>query len=173
MCPQWRRPQGHQARPGNCNNSHPPYLPSQNPLLTSLQIPGVLSVHELHVWRLNQQKSLASAHVVTSDTDLSTFVSKAKIINECFHAYGIHSATLQPELAPPSYSAMASEVASIVDGDVHDEMVVSATSSSRRVEDDDNKRSGQASRRRDTEGPVPVCQINCGTGTCEEFTCCG
>ncbi|RWQ94244.1 putative cation diffusion facilitator family metal ion transporter [Paecilomyces variotii] len=62
------------------------------------KIPGVLSIHELHVWRLNQQKSLASVHVVISDRSVSSFLAMAKIINECFHAYGIHSATLQPEL---------------------------------------------------------------------------
>ncbi|KAL2012890.1 hypothetical protein VTN00DRAFT_415 [Thermoascus crustaceus] len=63
------------------------------------KIPGVLSIHELHVWRLNQQKSLASVHIVISDRSISSFHKMAKIINECFHAYGIHSATLQPELS--------------------------------------------------------------------------
>lgn len=62
-------------------------------------IPGVLAVHELHVWRLNQTKSLASAHVVVRDTDVKEFMGRAKVISECLHAYGIHSATLQPELA--------------------------------------------------------------------------
>ncbi|KAF2631513.1 cation efflux protein [Macroventuria anomochaeta] len=61
-------------------------------------IPGVLSVHELHVWRLDQRKAIASAHVVVSDPDVESFMRKAKVISECLHAYGIHSATLQPEL---------------------------------------------------------------------------
>ncbi|OJJ46393.1 hypothetical protein ASPZODRAFT_96615 [Penicilliopsis zonata CBS 506.65] len=63
------------------------------------KIPGVLAIHELHIWRLNQHKSLASVHVVISDHSVSHFLKLAKIINECFHAYGIHSATLQPEVA--------------------------------------------------------------------------
>jgi zinc transporter 1 len=62
-------------------------------------IPGVVSVHELHVWRLNQKKSIASAHIVVSDPDVESFMRKAKTFRECLHAYGIHSATLQPELA--------------------------------------------------------------------------
>ncbi|KAK0745180.1 cation efflux protein [Apiosordaria backusii] len=62
------------------------------------KIPGVHTVHELHVWRLNQEKSIASAHVVVSDPDMAKFMEKAKTISECLHAYGIHSATLQPEL---------------------------------------------------------------------------
>ncbi|KAH7378269.1 cation efflux system protein czcD [Pyrenochaeta sp. MPI-SDFR-AT-0127] len=62
-------------------------------------IPGVVSVHELHVWRLDQKKAIASAHIVVSDPDIASFMSKAKIFSQCLHAYGIHSATLQPELA--------------------------------------------------------------------------
>ncbi|KAL7649339.1 hypothetical protein ACMYSQ_012180 [Aspergillus niger] len=64
------------------------------------KIPGIESVHELHVWGLNQQKALASAHVVVKEHSVSSFVHLASVINECFHAYGIHSTTLQPELAP-------------------------------------------------------------------------
>ncbi|ESU16384.1 hypothetical protein SNK03_009575 [Fusarium graminearum] len=66
--------------------------------LTSAQIPGIESVHELHIWRLDQRKSIASAHIVVDDRTLEGFVDKAKIIMECLHAYGVHSATLQPEL---------------------------------------------------------------------------
>jgi zinc transporter 1 len=62
-------------------------------------IPGVQSVHELHVWRLDQKKAIASAHIVVSDPDIESFMLKAKTFRECLHAYGIHSATLQPELA--------------------------------------------------------------------------
>lgn len=63
------------------------------------QLDGVLAVHELHVWRLNQQKTLASAHITVSETQLSAFQALAKTVMECFHAYGIHGVTLQPELA--------------------------------------------------------------------------
>ncbi|KAI1875101.1 uncharacterized protein JN550_002530 [Neoarthrinium moseri] len=65
------------------------------------KIPGIESVHELHIWRLDQQKSIASAHVVVSDDNVTNFMDSAKTIKECLHAYGIHSATLQPELAQP------------------------------------------------------------------------
>lgn len=63
------------------------------------KIPGVLGVHELHVWRLNQQKALASVHITISDPSIDRFQEQAKTINECLHAYGVHSATIQPELA--------------------------------------------------------------------------
>ncbi|PYI12047.1 cation diffusion facilitator family metal ion transporter [Aspergillus sclerotiicarbonarius CBS 121057] len=65
------------------------------------KIPGVLSIHELHIWRLNQHKALASVHVMVSDYSVPNFLRLTKTINECFHAYGIHSTTLQPELARP------------------------------------------------------------------------
>ncbi|KAB8231108.1 cation diffusion facilitator family transporter [Aspergillus alliaceus] len=64
------------------------------------RIPGVLAIHELHIWRLNQSKTLASVHIVVSDPSVANFAKTTKTINECFHAYGIHSATLQPETSP-------------------------------------------------------------------------
>ncbi|TVY92161.1 Zinc/cadmium resistance protein, partial [Lachnellula willkommii] len=63
------------------------------------KIPGITSVHELHAWRLSQNKAIASAHVVTSEQDVVGFMSQAKLMGECLHAYGIHSATLQPEFS--------------------------------------------------------------------------
>ncbi|KAF2427277.1 cation efflux protein [Tothia fuscella] len=68
-------------------------------------VPGVVSVHELHVWRLNEDKACASAHIVIADASLEQFQGIAKIINECLHAYGIHSATIQPEVAASSYQS--------------------------------------------------------------------
>ena len=61
------------------------------------QVPGVLAIHELHVWRLNQRKTLASAHIVVAKSALNDFMGLAQTVNECLHAYGIHSSTLQPE----------------------------------------------------------------------------
>ncbi|EPS28802.1 hypothetical protein PDE_03748 [Penicillium oxalicum 114-2] len=61
-------------------------------------LPGVLAVHELHIWQLNQTKSLASAHIVLDGHAVVDFDNLAVTIRECFHAYGIHSVTLQPEI---------------------------------------------------------------------------
>jgi zinc transporter 1 len=62
-------------------------------------IPGVQSVHELHVWRLDQKRAIASAHIVVSEPDIASFMKNVQVFRECLHAYGIHSATIQPELA--------------------------------------------------------------------------
>ncbi|TKA63850.1 hypothetical protein B0A55_10905 [Friedmanniomyces simplex] len=64
-------------------------------------VPGVLAVHELHVWRLNQRKTLASAHIIVAKTALNDFMGLAQTVNECLHAYGVHSSTLQPETIEP------------------------------------------------------------------------
>ncbi|KAM3437929.1 hypothetical protein MY4824_003578 [Beauveria thailandica] len=63
-------------------------------------IPGVDSVHELHIWKLDQRKSIASAHIVVDNGFSGKWLVTAKTILECFHAYGIHSVTLQPETTP-------------------------------------------------------------------------
>lgn len=64
------------------------------------RIPGVVSVHELHIWRLDQKKTIASAHIVVADeATMRNFMEIARVVGECLHAYGIHSATLQPEIS--------------------------------------------------------------------------
>lgn len=64
------------------------------------QIPGIDSVHELHIWRVNENKTVVSAHLVMADDDLASFMSRAQIVRQCLHAYGLHSATLEPEFPP-------------------------------------------------------------------------
>ncbi|KAL8382815.1 hypothetical protein RB595_006544 [Gaeumannomyces hyphopodioides] len=70
------------------------------------KIPGVQSVHELRIWRLDQRETVASVHIVVEDEDFCVFAEKAKMASECLHAYGIHTATIQPEVLP----CMASEL---------------------------------------------------------------
>ncbi|KAL6807793.1 cation efflux protein [Trichoderma sp. SZMC 28013] len=50
------------------------------------KVSGVESVHELHIWRLDQRKSIASAHVVVDGRTVRNFADTAKIIMECLHA---------------------------------------------------------------------------------------
>ncbi|KAF1836389.1 cation efflux protein [Decorospora gaudefroyi] len=110
-------------------------------------IPGVVSVHELHVWRLDQKKSIASAHIVVSDPDIASFMKKAKIFSECLHAYGIHSATLQPELVVSSGEVARMDEA----GNEMISLVPSATNTVR--------------------ASLEKCGLPCGV-LCEELKCC-
>lgn len=107
------------------------------------KVDGVLSVHELHAWRLSQHKALASAHVLTSSDSLTEFMQSAKMINECLHAYGIHSTTLQPELVTPETST--------------------AMRAMRGVRSRVGSMVGKGGK---------GCTVRCGT-VCEELTCCG
>jgi zinc transporter 1 len=75
----------------------------------AIQIPGVQSVHELHAWRLNEEKSCATVHVIVDDPSDHAFQQIAKTIRQCLHAYGIHSATIQPEV-PTSGLSSATDV---------------------------------------------------------------
>ncbi|ERS99907.1 hypothetical protein HMPREF1624_03275 [Sporothrix schenckii ATCC 58251] len=96
------------------------------------KIPGIESVHELHIWRLDQKKAIASAHVVVSDQTVSSFMEKARTVSECLHAYGVHSATLQPELSYSSQVSLAGQtsgnmggVASLEPGGGKDDLTLS------------------------------------------------
>ncbi|KAK9760148.1 Zinc resistance conferring protein [Basidiobolus ranarum] len=55
----------------------------------------VHSVHELHIWQLNDIKTVASIHVCLEDAE--HYLVLAEKINELLRAYGVESITIQPE----------------------------------------------------------------------------
>ncbi|KAJ5934426.1 cation efflux protein [Penicillium verhagenii] len=116
------------------------------------RIPGILAIHELHIWRLNQEKSLASAHIVLDGEMMTDFESLAKTIRECFHEYGIHSITLQPE----AYTRQE-EPRPVTAG---------------RCTGADSKKDGEDGKRRTSiESALNRCTSGCGS-FCVELTCC-
>lgn len=74
-------------------------------------VEGVISVHELHVWQLSEDKVIASVHVqITRDCDYMFVTSEIRrLLHEVRPAianqpllnsgmqHGVHSATIQPE----------------------------------------------------------------------------
>ncbi|KAF8640800.1 hypothetical protein AX17_000449 [Amanita inopinata Kibby_2008] len=60
-----------------------------------LDVEGVLSLHELHVWQLSETKIVASVHVLASRNH--DFMPIAANIRGVLHYHGIHSSTIQPE----------------------------------------------------------------------------
>jgi len=126
---------------------------------TLKQIPGVDSVHELHVWRLDQKKAIASAHIIVSNPDVASFMEQAKTISQCLHAYGIHSTTLQPELIQRVETitvldpTSVTETTAVPDGDAV-------------LAEDSNGGTEIAGHN------PPACQIVCGKGSCDHLTCC-
>ncbi|RWA10411.1 hypothetical protein EKO27_g4693 [Xylaria grammica] len=127
------------------------------------KIPGIESVHELHIWRLDQKKAIASAHVVVSNNEMTDFMDQAKTVKECLHAYGIHSATLQPELATPIPTpARNSSIISDVNS-------IRSENTARSGNGGSSTPAAASLRRRRTDGSG--CQIVCGN-LCESLTCC-
>ncbi|CAO3595407.1 unnamed protein product [Absidia cylindrospora] len=59
-----------------------------------LQIPGVYSVHELHIWQLSDTKFVASLHVLISE---GNYMELSAQMRKALHRFGVHSATIQPE----------------------------------------------------------------------------
>lgn len=73
----------------------PPTISLDEVRASILNVKGVLSVHELHVWQLSESKIVASVHVMASrDHD---FMPIAVEIRKALHHLGIHSSTIQPE----------------------------------------------------------------------------
>lgn len=76
-----------------------------------LDVDGVLSLHELHIWQLSENKIVASVHVTASRNH--DFMPVASSIRKALHHHGIHSSTIQPEYhhpknAPPEEHLKAS-----------------------------------------------------------------
>jgi zinc transporter 1 len=64
-------------------------------------LPGVVSCHHVHIWQLSDTKVVASMHVQVAfpinEAGGERYMVLAKRARRCLHAYGIHSATIQPE----------------------------------------------------------------------------
>ncbi|CVK99993.1 related to zinc/cadmium resistance protein [Fusarium mangiferae] len=116
-------------------------------------IPGIKSVHELHIWRLDQRKFVASAHIVVDSRTVQGFAGKARIIMECLHAYGVHSATLQPEVLEASPVIMPD----------------SGPGSQGQATSIDANHS--VCRNRRSRGDEQECQVICGS-SCDGLSCC-
>lgn len=59
------------------------------------EIPGVVSVHDLHIWELVDGMAIGSLHVDCSDP--SEFEAISSKMKKIFHKNGIHCVTIQPE----------------------------------------------------------------------------
>jgi zinc transporter 1 len=64
-------------------------------------LPGVVSCHHVHIWQLSDTKIVASMHVQLafdiSEANGERYMELSRMARKCLHAYGIHSATIQPE----------------------------------------------------------------------------
>ena len=58
-------------------------------------VPEITSIHELHIWRLTNEKIIASAHLHRKT--LTNYMLVAEKVKKFFHSIGIHSVTMQYE----------------------------------------------------------------------------
>ncbi|XP_059060260.1 proton-coupled zinc antiporter SLC30A1 [Achroia grisella] len=66
----------------------------------ALQLPGVLAIHELHVWQLHRDKVVATAHVAYGSH--RDYQQSSELVCNLFKSHGINLVTLQPEFPPNS-----------------------------------------------------------------------
>lgn len=65
------------------------------------QVNGVLDVHHLHVWRLDEQNILLESHVVIDENDMNQMESiKSTLKNLLADHFNIHHSTLEFEFEP-------------------------------------------------------------------------
>lgn len=108
-----------------------------------LSLPGVISVHDFHIWNLTEKISIASLHAeinVSPDKFLDVVTS----IRTCLHAHGIHSVTVQPEF---------------VEVDPDTTGTTNGGANSTRNKSSNTSQSSRASLN-DTYGPVSNCSQN-------------
>jgi zinc transporter 1 len=65
-------------------------------------IPGIVSCHHVHIWQLSDTQIVASMHIrvafpITEEGGTERYMEVTRQAKKCLHAYGIHSATIQPE----------------------------------------------------------------------------
>jgi len=58
-------------------------------------VPGVISLHDLHVWTLIGTKTISSVHVTCLSK--SDFMEVATRMKKIFHKHRVHATTIQPE----------------------------------------------------------------------------
>lgn len=70
-------------------------------VLAMQQVTGVLDVHHLHVWRLDEQNILLESHIVIDENDLTNMESiKTSLKDLLRNGFEIHHSTLEFEFEP-------------------------------------------------------------------------
>ncbi|KPJ20370.1 Zinc transporter 1 [Papilio machaon] len=79
----------------------------------ALRVPGVLAIHELHVWQLHRDKIVATAHISYSSHE--DYLRNSELVCDVFKRHGIGLVTLQPEFTLTSISGTEEEQKALVD----------------------------------------------------------
>lgn len=63
------------------------------------QTPGVIGVHDLHIWSVDGKSSMATVHIVVAEDDGMTDAAVRQLVREVFADAGIGQVTVQTEAA--------------------------------------------------------------------------
>lgn len=137
----------------------PPSVSLEGVRASVLQIDGVLSLHDLHVWQLNEDKIVASLHILVdcSNDQTARFMAIAEKVRHALHLWGIHSTTIQPEFVPGGIKE-AARLSGVEFYDQRDEQGRLITPDGQLVESELSRRD-------------PACLLACGAA-CEDASCC-
>jgi cobalt-zinc-cadmium efflux system protein len=83
-------------------------------------IPGVLDVHDLHIWSLASHTHALSSHVLIEDMPPSASEAILKKINDALCGFGIHHSTIQFEHVPCVLSDSGCQVHSQAHNHAHE-----------------------------------------------------
>lgn len=75
--------------------STPPSISSEKIEKKVRKIRGVIDVHDVHLWSLDETRTIASVHVVCKK--ITSFKRISSQIRDLLHSMGVHSTTVQPE----------------------------------------------------------------------------
>ncbi|PZC70728.1 proton-coupled zinc antiporter SLC30A1 [Helicoverpa armigera] len=79
----------------------------------ALRVPGVLAIHELHVWQMHRDKVVATAHVAYGSHE--DYLKSSALVCDIFKRHGIGLVTLQPEFTLTSLLGTDEEKKALID----------------------------------------------------------
>lgn len=125
-----------------------------------MRVDGVLGVHDLHIWQLNESTNVASVHIMVdcSQENAARYMQIATELRHAMHIWGIHSSTIQPEFVPGGIHEAARLHGLAVDSerDEHGRLVTPQ---------------GELVSEQIAQCP-PACLLSCSPTECRGSTCC-
>ncbi|WFD34387.1 hypothetical protein MCUN1_001226 [Malassezia cuniculi] len=125
-----------------------------------MRVDGVLGVHHLHVWQLNENTNVASVHIMVdcSQENTTRYMHIADELRHALHIWDIHSSTIQPEFVPGGMREAARLHGLTVDTQRDDQ--------GRLLTPDGTLVSDEIAQN-------PTCLLSCDMSECGHSSCCG
>lgn len=79
----------------------------------ALRVPGVLAIHELHVWQMHRDRVVATAHIAYGSHE--DYLKSSGLVADIFKRHGISLVTLQPEFIVTSTLGTDEEKKALLD----------------------------------------------------------